>query len=87
VLIACYKLDIFNIKVYIKIKTFNKYYLMKALHTHLDKNARLLIPYQIRNLMGLKSGDSFIVNANSGSLVDEFLEQKYQEAKKENSKF
>lgn len=86
---------------------------MKALHTHLDRNGRVLIPHQIRNSMGLKSGDAFIVNmvnnelristiqnaikeaqnllkqhyTNSESMVDEFLEQKYQEAKKENSEF
>ncbi|WP_341790320.1 AbrB/MazE/SpoVT family DNA-binding domain-containing protein [Rickettsia endosymbiont of Polydrusus tereticollis] len=86
---------------------------MKALHTHLDKNGRILIPHQIRNSLKYKPGDSFIINTvndelriisikkaikeaqnllkqynhNLGSLVDEFLEQKYQEAKKENSKF
>lgn len=86
---------------------------MKALHSSLDKNGRLLIPYQVRNSMKLKAGDSFIVNtvngelhlisiqkavreaqsifkqngSNSRSFVDEFLEQKYQEANKENSKF
>ncbi|CEO17290.1 hypothetical protein RMONA_04525 [Rickettsia monacensis] len=41
---------------------------MKALHSSIDKNGRLLIPHQIRNAMKLKAGDSFIINKVNNEL-------------------